>query len=199
MRLCPGCGRDSEDDSCFCGFCGRKFPSPPENEEASEKIEAPAGWRCENCGEQSEEIFDACWKCGTKRTRTAEAAPAGGEAAVVEPLISVDCAGRRIEVYEETVRIIPAALPEGKTEPAFSLLIKNIAAMNFSEASETDMGRMTINYAGRPKDDEMNLVNTTEYLSFGVAANFSMQKVFELIKNCSKALDDGAKTTKKQT
>ncbi len=41
-------------------------------------------WICKNCGEKSEDQFDACWKCSTPRSETAQASGAAVATAAAE-------------------------------------------------------------------------------------------------------------------
>ena len=38
-----------------------------EYESGVKEVEVSPSWRCTKCGEESEELFSACWSCGTER------------------------------------------------------------------------------------------------------------------------------------
>lgn len=196
MKICPYCKREIEDDSAFCGYCDKKQPYVPEEtggeEEAAgeETAAVPAGWRCGNCGEQLEDNFDTCWKCGAVKESAADGQAGAAEGDADGPLLTVWGAGRRLEVSRDRVLITPEVSAGGAAYSSpCEILIKNIVSIEFTNATAAAMGRMDVNYSAAPADDPANAVSMDESVLFGAEANKDMAKALELIKERRAALD----------
>ncbi len=202
MKVCPKCKRQIDDDSVYCGYCSAKQPYVPEEEKDEEEtgettpVTAPAGWRCGNCGEQLEDNFDTCWKCGTVKARSVEvpAEAESGEAA--GPLLTAWGSDNRVDVYPEKVLITPSDAAGASGQAANGarcvIRIKDIVTIEFTSAKESGMGCMAVNFAAAPPDDITNIVYTTESVHFDALAEHEVKKVLELIKKCRADLDRAA-------
>lgn len=199
MKICPRCKRSIEDDSAYCGYCAAKQTCVPEEEGAQEaagapeaSTPAPAVWLCAGCGERLEENFDTCWKCGTVREMDA-LPPSGGAEGPDEPLMTVWGLGRRVEVYQDKVMIAPSAPPVTRGEAAYvspcEILIRDIVSIEFTNAKDTVMGSMKVNYSAAPADDPSSLQSLEETVLFGAEAGPEMAKALELIKKCRADLE----------
>ena len=199
MKICPNCKRDIEDDSVYCGYCDAKLPCVPEEEKDEAETgagaednaaaeAAPAVRRCENCGEQLEENFDTCWKCGSVRARDAEGPAADGADGAAAPLLAVWALDKRVEVYRDRVLIVPSGAPGVSGETAYvppcEIPIKDIVSIEFTSAEGSVTGCMAVNYTAAPPDDTADVVSRSESALFDAGADQEMAKALELIKRC---------------
>ena len=199
MKTCPDCKRAIDDDSIYCGYCSAKQPYVPEEEKDEEETveaaveAAPAGWRCENCGEQLEQNYDTCWKCGTVRTMDSESPAADGAGAAEAPLLVVGGLGKRLEVYPDKVITGPMGAPGVSGEAAYvppcEILIKDIVSIEFTEAGEFAPGCMAVNYTSARTDETEKGLNMSESLSFEAGGELEIAKAMALIKRCRADLD----------
>lgn len=199
MKTCPNCKRGVEDDSVYCGYCDAKLPYIPEAENSGQESGAavnaagapPAGWSCENCGEQLEPSFDTCWKCGAVRAKPAEVPDAAGGAAAA--LLTVWGRDKRLEVLPDKVLVLPSVAQGEAGQAAYvppcEIHIKNIVSIEFTNAKGSVTGGMTVNYTAAPPDDSMDAVHLSESVLFDAAANQEMAKALELIKQRSAVID----------
>ncbi|MDO8803123.1 MAG: zinc ribbon domain-containing protein [Elusimicrobiota bacterium] len=200
MKTCPNCKRSIEDDSVYCGYCSAKQPYVPEEEKEEEETgggaaaeAATAVRRCENCGEQLEQNFDTCWKCGTVTAGDGESPAAGRAEDAAGPVLTVWCLDKRLEVYRDRILTAPAPTPGTTGQAAYvspcEILIKNIVSIEFTGAEGSIPGCMTVNYTAALPDDTVNVVNMSEYVSFNSGADQEMAKALALVKQCRKDLD----------
>ena len=206
MKICPNCKRDIEDDSVYCGYCDAKFPYIPEEEKEKGNTgeaagaednaaaeAAPAVRRCENCGEQLEENFDTCWKCGSVKARDAEGPAADGADGAAAPLLAVWALDKRVEVYRDRVLIVPSGAPGVSGETAYvppcEIPIKDIVSIEFTNAEGAVAGCMAVNYTAAPPDDTADVVSRSESALFDAGADQEMARALELIKRCRADLD----------
>lgn len=206
MKICPNCKRGIDDDSIYCGYCDAKLPYVPgEEKDEAEPGEAagaednaaaeaaPAAWRCENCGEQLEENFDTCWKCGSVRARDAEGPAADGADGAAAPLLAVWALDKRVEVYRDKVFIVPSGAPGVSGEAAYvppcEIPIRDIVSIEFTNAEGAVTGSMAVNYTAAPPDDTADSARMSESVLFDAGADQEMAKALELIKRCRAELD----------
>lgn len=206
MKTCPNCKRGIDDDSVYCGYCNTKLPYVPEEEKEEEETgegagaeakaaaeAAPAVWRCENCGEQLEESFDTCWKCGSVRAKNAEGPAADGGDGAAAPLLAVWALDKRVEVYRDKVLIAPSGTPGASGEAAYvppcEILIKDIVSIEFTNAEGAVTGCMAVTYTAAQPDDTADVVSLSESVLFDAGADQEMAKAMELIKRCRADLD----------
>jgi RNA polymerase subunit RPABC4/transcription elongation factor Spt4 len=203
MKICPDCKRSIDNDSVFCGYCGMKLPYGLEEgkdeeetggDDGTENNEAAlAVWSCENCGEQLEESFDTCWKCGTVRIKDAESPAAGAAEDSAGPLLAVCGMDKRLEVYGDKVLIAPSGAPGAFGQAAYvapcEIFIKNIISIEFTSAKDSVAGFMVVNYAAVSPDGTAEVVNMSEPVLFDAGAEQEMEKAMALIKRCRADLD----------
>jgi len=82
------------------------------------------GWRCSNCSEQHEDVFDSCWNCGGTR----EGEQGGRFERATDPGPDGNVIGALVDHAEELLKLLPRK-PKKRSDVRLDRLEAEVASL----------------------------------------------------------------------